>query len=138
MNVFNEKFIAQLEHYDKHDMVQFVFLCTRIWKILNIKSIEAWKHSNDHGRDKIESKMDETLYFLLKVAFTIKFMHSGKRGAKIRVLTSHTANAFHRTLHAMVYIIKKLLDMGFDYVLPGKNIFRSFRGRAWYLPLIIW
>lgn len=120
MNVFNEKFIAQLEHYDKHDMVQFVFLCTRIWKILNIKSIEAWKHSNDHGRDKIESKMDETLYFLLKVAFTIKFMHSGKRGAKIRVLTSHTANAFHRTLHTMVYIIKKLLDMGFDYVLPGK------------------
>ena len=41
-------------------------------------------------------------------------------GARIRSLTGDTANAFHRTLHAMVYIIKKLLDVGFDYVLPGK------------------
>ena len=107
MNVLNEKFITQLKHYDEHDIVQLlVFLCTRVWKILNIKGIEAWKHLNDHDRDKIKSKTDKTQDFLLKVASAIKFMHSGKRGAKIRVLTGHTANAFHRTLHAMVYIIR--------------------------------
>ena len=120
MNVFNEKVIAQLEHYDKHDTARFVFLCTRMWKILNIKSPEAGKRLNDPDRDQIESKTDPRLDFLLKMASAIKLMDSGKRGARIRGLTGDTANAFHRTLHAMVYIIKKLLDVGFDYVLPGK------------------
>ena len=89
-------------------------------KILNIKSPEAGKHLNDPDREKIESKTDPRLDFLLKMASSIKLMHSGKRGARVKGLTGDTANAFHRTLHAMVYIIKKLLDLGFDYVLPGK------------------
>ena len=38
----------------------------------------------------------------------------------VRGSTGNTANAFYRTLHDMIYIIKKLLDVGFDFVLPGK------------------
>ena len=120
MNVFNEKVVAQLEHYGKHDTARFVFLFTRMWKILNIKSPEAGKHLNDPDREKIESKTDSRLDFLLKMATSIKVMDSGKRGARVRGMTSNTANAFHQTLHGMVDIIKKLLDLGFDYVLPGK------------------
>ena len=47
-------------------------------------------------------------------------MDSGKRGAWMRGSTGDTANAFHRTLHDMIYIIKKLLDVGFDFVLLDK------------------
>lgn len=114
MNVFKEKFIAQLEHHDKHDTALFVFLCTRMWKILNIKSPEDGKHLNDSDRNKIESKMDLKLDFLLKMTSAIKLTDSEKCDARIRGFTGDTSNAFHRTLHAMVYIIKKLLDLGFD------------------------
>ena len=65
MEVFNEKVVAQLEHYGKHDTARFVFLFTRMWKILNIKSPEAGKHLNDPDREKIESKTDSRLDFLL-------------------------------------------------------------------------
>ena len=83
MNVFNEKVIAQLEHYDKHDTTRF-FLCTRMWKILHIKSPEDGKHLNDSGKNKIEFKTDPRLDFLLKMASVIKLIDSGKRGTRIR------------------------------------------------------
>ena len=63
---------------------------------------------------------DPMLSFLLKMASTIKVMVLGKLDARLRRSTGYIANAFHRTLHAVVYIIKKLLDVGFDYVLLGK------------------
>ena len=55
-----------------------------------------------------------------KLASSIKSMDSGKRGARVRGLTGDTANAFRKTLHDIVYIVRKLLDLGFDYVLSGK------------------
>ena len=85
---------------------------------MNIKSPQAGKHLNDSDRERFVSKTDPRLDFLIKMATMLKNMDSGKRGARIRGLTG--SNAFHRTLHAMVNIIKKLLDLGFEYVLPGK------------------
>ena len=70
--------------------------------------------------DESESKMDPRLVFRLKVSSAIKLMDSRKCGARITDLTRDTVNAFHRTLHAMVYIIKKHSDVGFDYVLSSK------------------
>ena len=55
------------------------------------------------------------------MASAVKLMDSKKRDARIKGLTGDTANAFHRTLHTMINVIKKLLDVGFDYVLPGKT-----------------
>ena len=120
MNIFNEKVVAQLEHHGRNDTARFVSLITRMWKVLNIKSPEAGKHLNDPDREKFESKLDQRLDFLVKMASSIKLMDSGKRGARVRGLTSDTANAFHQTLHAIVYIIKELLDQGYKYVLSGK------------------
>ena len=60
------------------------------------------------------------LDFLLKMPSSIKVMVSGKLDARIRGSTEYIANAFHPSVHAVVYIIKKLLDVGFDYVLPVK------------------
>jgi hypothetical protein len=51
---------------------------------------------------------------------SIKLMDSGKRGARIQGLTSDTSNVFHQTLHAIVHLIKVLLDSGYEYVLPVK------------------
>lgn len=62
------------------------------------------------------------LNFLLKMTSTIKVMVSGKLDARLSRSTGYIANAFHRTLHAVVYIIKKLLDMGFDYVLFANSL----------------
>ena len=71
------------------------------------------------------------------MASSIKLMASGKQGARVRGLTCDTANAFHRTLHAIVYLIKDLLDQGYDYVLPGKiqsdcleEVFSIYRGSS--------
>ena len=47
MNLFNENVISHLEHYDKHGTARFVFLCTRMWKRLNIKSPKTGKRLND-------------------------------------------------------------------------------------------
>lgn len=47
-------------------------------------------------------------------------MDSGEICVRIRGLTGDTENAFYLSQLAMVYIIKKLLDVGFDYVLLGK------------------
>ena len=47
-------------------------------------------------------------------------MDSGEICVRIRRLTGDTENAFYLTLLAMVYIIKKLLDVAFYYVLPGE------------------
>ena len=120
MNIFNEKVISQLEHYGKYDTARFVSLFSRMWKMLNIKSPEAGKRLNDPDREKFASKTDPRIDFLLKMATSIKLMDSNKRGARRRGLTTDTATAFHQTLHGMVAIINKLLDLGFAYVLPGK------------------
>lgn len=89
-----------------------------MWKILKIKSPEAGKYLNEPDRIKIESKAEPRrdvllkrdyvlkMDFLLKMASAIKLMDSEKHGVRIRGLTCETANAFYRTLHAIVYIIK--------------------------------
>lgn len=69
---------------------------------------------------KVSRSWDPMLSFLLKMASTIKVMVLGKLDARLRRSTGYIANAFHRTLHAVVYIIKKLLDVAFYYVLPGE------------------
>ena len=76
---------------------------------------------NENDRNKTESKMYPGLDFLLKMNSVIKLMDSGKRGTRIRSFTGDTSNAIYWDLHAMVYITKKLLDVGFDFVLPGKR-----------------
>ena len=58
------------------------------------------------------------------MASASKFMDSGEICVRIRGLTGDTENAFYLTLLAMVYIIKKLLDVAFYYVLPGE--FQSY------------
>ena len=87
-------------------------------KILNLKSPEAGNQLND--RDKSEPKTDLGLGLLLQMASVIKLINPGERCVRIRGLTGDTENVFYLTLLAMVYIIIKLLDVGFDYVLPGK------------------
>ena len=116
MNVFNEKTISQLQSYGKNDTAKFVSLCTKMWKILNIKSPQAGKHLNDPDREKFVSKTDPRLEFLIQMATMLKTMGSSKRGFRIKGLTGDTSNAFHQTLHAIVYIIEKLLDLGFEYI----------------------
>ena len=75
---------------------------------MKIKGLESGKHLNDPDKDKIESKTDPRLDFPLKMTCTIQLMDSGKREAKIKGVTGDTTNAFHSTLHDMVYMIKKL------------------------------
>ena len=69
---------------------------------------------------KFNLKRTQGRGFLLKMTSAIKSLDSGERDERIRSSTGDTENAFYRTLLAMVYIIKKLSGIEFDYVLPGK------------------
>ena len=61
---------------------------------------------------KFNLKRTQGRGFLLKITSAIKSLDSGERDERIRSSTGDTENAF--------YIIKKLSDIEFDYVLPGK------------------
>ena len=73
-------------------------------------------------------------------------MDSGKSCARIKGLTSDTANAFHQTLHAIVHLIKVLSDSGYDYVIPGKiqsdrlegefGIYRGSSGGNYFISVV--
>ena len=52
------------------------------------------------------------LDFLLRMAKSFKLMDASKKGARVKFLTSDTANALHQTLHAIVDITKNMLRAG--------------------------
>ena len=118
--VFNEKTVACLELHKKQDTARFVALITRMWNMLNIKRPYAAKYLNDPDREKFSSESDPRFDFLLKMATSFKLMDCCKRGCRVKCLTSETANAVHQTIHGIVSSIKNLLNLGYEYVLPGK------------------
>ena len=120
INVFNEKTVACLEQHGRKETAQFVALITRMWNILNIKTKDAGRNLNDDDRMPFYYTDDPRLEFLLGMARSFKLMDSGKRGCRVRGLTTETANALHQTLHGIVDMIKHLLNSDYRYALPGK------------------
>ena len=53
------------------------------------------------------------------MATSFKLMDNGKRGQRVEGLTQETSSALHITLNEMINVIKDLLQLGFNCVLPG-------------------
>lgn len=120
LSVFDEKVVAFLKICGYEDTALFVENVLKTWNILNVKSRYAGVQLNDPTRKAIESKTDERLVFLEKMATSFKLMDRSKQGKRVKGLTSDTANALHVTLLGLVDLTKTLLDSGFEYVLLGK------------------
>ena len=58
---------------------------------------------------------------MCKVATTFKRMDDSPKGRRMHSLTADTSNALHQTLSGLIALIKYKLDVGFKYVLPGKD-----------------
>ena len=48
-------------------------------------------------------------------------MDNSPKGRRMHSLTADTSNALHQTLSGLVALSKYKLDVGFKYVLPGKD-----------------
>ena len=145
INIFKEKTVACLEIPGRKDTARFVALITKMWNILNIKTYSTGNDPNDPDRLPFFTADDQRLEFLLKLACSFKLMGNSKRGIRYKGLTSETSDALHKTLNAIIDIIKHLLASGFDYVLPGKiqsdrleaefGIYRSSSGSNYFISV---
>ena len=109
--VFNENTVACLERYDKKDTARFVSLVTRMWNMLNVKSPEAGRRLNVPDMEQFLSDSESRLDFLLKMGNSFKHLDSSKRGCRVKILTSETANDLHQTIHGIVDAVKILLSL---------------------------
>jgi hypothetical protein len=125
VNIFNERTIAALKQDGYYGTAAFVALFTRVWHILNIKSVDAHIHLNDPDRKPFTSIDDPRLSFLLEVADAVSKLHGGKGHSRTASFTSETKQALVSSLRGIVDLIKFLLNGGFQYVLPG--LFQSDR-----------
>ena len=92
---------------------------TKMWHILNIKSICAGSNLNDRIRDVIRDPNDIRLSFFENMATSFKKTDNNILGNRIRSFTSDAANALHQTLNGFVNRIKTLLNVDHHYVMPG-------------------
>ena len=75
---------------------------------------------------------------MCKVATTFKRMDNSPKGRRMHSLTADTSNALHRTLSGLVALIKYKLDVGYKYVLPGKDQSDKNRSRIRHLQAEQW
>ena len=121
LNIFNEKTVAALRLEGREETARFIELVTRMWNMLNIKSVNAGKRLNDPDRYAFTSSDDERFLFLGRMATTFKEMdvYSASSHSRVTGLTSDTSNALHLTLLGMCSIVNKLLSKGMKFVLTG-------------------
>lgn len=118
VNIFDEKVVAALKLHNFKDTAVFVERVTRMWHILNIKTV--YNFLNDPDREPFRDPNDARLDFLIGMATSFKIMDSSQKGKRVKGLTSETANGLHTLLHGIVDMIRVMLTRGMPYVLPGK------------------
>ena len=119
-NVFNEKTVVVLVQKNIKETASFVRNVTKMWNILNIRSISIGYRLKDNDRLPFTDVNDKRLDFLLRMATIFKQMDNSIKGSRIKGLTNETSNALNQTLVGIVDLIKTLLIRGYKYVLPGK------------------
>ena len=81
-----------------HGTGYFVKQITKLWNILSVKSPVIGGRLNDKDRFTFTDPCDERLVFIGKMATAFKQMDTGRKGNRIKGLTSDTSNALHVTL----------------------------------------
>jgi hypothetical protein len=123
--VFNEKNVVALKLDGLQSTATLLDYFSRLWKILNIKSPESHFYLNDPDRRPFRNTDDPRLVFLESMADAIGNMKGGKGPNRIASLTSETRDALASTIRGLIHLWKRLLSVGYIYVLPG--VFQSDR-----------
>ena len=92
-----------------------------MWNMINIKSPYAGNRTNYPDRNPFFDKSDERFVYICKVATAFKRMDNSPKGRRMRSVTADTRNTLHQRLSGLLALIKYKLDVGFKYVLPGKD-----------------
>ena len=66
---------------------------------------------------------EQMIQIEIRSVINLKFkrMDNSPKGRRMHSLTADTSNVLHQTLAGLVALIKYKLDVGFKYVLPGKD-----------------
>ena len=118
-DVLNEKTVAALRMDGCSDTAKFLEICLRLWNIFNIKRTDTHIRLNDPNRMPFSNAADGRLVFMTDVAEGLSMMQGGRSFSRNKSLTTETKEAFMKTIHGMVYLIRKMLLEDHQYVLPG-------------------
>ena len=122
VNILNKKTVAALKDNPMDETVLFVQIITRMWNILNVKNVMTGCRPNDDERMPFRSIDDKQFDFLSNLVKSFsKYTHSGSR-SRILQLTSDSGIALKTTIDGLVYLIKLLLEKGFEYVSWRENL----------------
>lgn len=115
--VFNESTINALRFYDFADTASVLELITKVWNVLNVKTLSKGLHKRDNFQDPVRSTLDWKLNFLEEFAdFLARWQSSRSKG-----LSYETFIANIQTCRALAGFARFLLThCGFNYVLLGK------------------
>ena len=120
LRVFNEKTVAALVNDGCIDTAKFIDYFLRLWKMLNIKTIEGHIRLNDSDRKPFSDPNDNRIVFLRETAEAISRMPGNSGPYRIQSFTSVTRDAFVQTLRGLSKLIQELLrDEAVKYILPG-------------------
>ena len=121
-NIFNEKMIVALRMHGYDETSTFLLSVTRMWNILNVKSLDVGVRLNDPDRYTISDANDARLQFLLDIADSFAEMDPRKlpNGMRVKMLTADTSEALAMTLRGVVSLTKVLLELKLSYVMLGQ------------------
>ena len=89
------------------------------WKILNVKTLQIDKLSNDPLQAEIRSPNDTRLDFIIEFGKMALNM-AGSQGNHKKQLSQNTATAIHHTCNGIVCLCRHLLATSHKYVLLGQ------------------
>ena len=101
------------------DTALFIKKVLTWWKILNVKSLFSGEHCSEPLMAPISDPYDPRLQTILDFGKMILKM-GGKKGMRMKQLTSQTAQNLHHTCCGLVDLCKHLLETSHRYVLFGK------------------
>ena len=103
----------------REDTATFIKLVVQFWKIVNVKGLGADIRHNDPLQAAICDPEDERLTFLSTFGDMAIKMKTSSNKARVRQLTTDTANAMYQTCHGLVDLCKDLLSTSHIYVCLG-------------------
>jgi hypothetical protein len=142
---FNDKTVAALQLSGADETFKFVQMLTTLWKILNVKHPFAHIRLNDTHRQPIKSCEDDNLQYMEKMLNLFHDMPGGRGLTRKATLTTETRKTLIQTLSGLIYLSKRLLDNGWDFIMLGSfqtdnlegefGVYRQKAGGCYYISV---
>ena len=103
-----------------NETASFVEIITRMWNIRNVKNVISGDQLNDDDRKPFRTTDDKRFNFLHNAGKSFEKCAHSSSGTRVLRFTSDTGKALKSTIDWLINLIKLLLRIGFEYMLPGE------------------